>query len=106
EMRQRVAEATEQYVEIAERLHSSREKASRSFAKEVRSALAAVALEKAKFEVSLASSESDESRWTAAGFDRVEFLFSANPGESVKPVSKVASGGESSRLMLILKTTA
>ncbi len=106
EMRQRLAKAAQQYLEIAHRLHSSRSKAARSFAKETRAALAAVALEKAMFDVVVTASETDDSRWTAAGFDRVEFLFSANPGESAKPLRKVASGGESSRLMLILKTTA
>jgi DNA repair protein RecN (Recombination protein N) len=44
-------------------------------------------------------------RLTAKGFDQIEFYFSANVGESVKPLAKVASGGEASRLMLILKTT-
>jgi len=43
---------------------------------------------------------------TAKGFDQIEFYFSANVGESVKPLVRVASGGEASRLMLILKTTA
>ncbi|HTG14417.1 MAG TPA: DNA repair protein RecN, partial [Blastocatellia bacterium] len=37
---------------------------------------------------------------------RIEFLFSANVGESVKPLARVASGGEASRLMLVLKTVA
>ncbi|MGH7740105.1 MAG: hypothetical protein ACREL1_08165, partial [bacterium] len=40
----------------------------------------------------------------AAGWDRVEFLFSANPGEPLRPLAKVASGGEASRVMLGLKT--
>ena len=44
--------------------------------------------------------------FTPTGLDRVEFYFSANPGESVKPLAKVASGGEASRLMLVIKTTA
>jgi DNA repair protein RecN (Recombination protein N) len=39
-----------------------------------------------------------------AGIDRVEFLVSANPGEPLKPMTKIASGGETSRLMLALKT--
>ena len=38
------------------------------------------------------------------GIDRAEFLISANPGEPLKPVAKVASGGETARLMLALKT--
>lgn len=51
--------------------------------------------------------QSEEDRhFSATGFDRIEFYFSANPGESPKPLSKVASGGEASRLMLILKTTS
>ncbi|NWF51698.1 MAG: DNA repair protein RecN [Nitrospirae bacterium] len=41
---------------------------------------------------------------TSTGFDRVEFLFSANPGEPPKPLSKVASGGELSRVMLAVKS--
>jgi DNA repair protein RecN (Recombination protein N) len=41
---------------------------------------------------------------TSAGFDRVEFLFSANPGEPPKPLIKIASGGELSRVMLALKS--
>jgi DNA repair protein RecN (Recombination protein N) len=41
---------------------------------------------------------------TSTGFDRVEFLFSANPGEPPKPLIKIASGGELSRVMLALKS--
>ncbi len=41
---------------------------------------------------------------TSSGFDRVEFLFSANPGEPPKPLLKIASGGELSRVMLALKS--
>ena len=72
-----------------------------------------MALEKARFEVRIDApgegdlkDESFDSGLTAKGFDRIEFYFSANPGESVKPLVRVASGGEASRLMLILKTTA
>ena len=41
---------------------------------------------------------------TAKGYDDVEFLISTNPGESLKPLSQVASGGELSRIMLAIKT--
>jgi DNA repair protein RecN (Recombination protein N) len=75
--------------------------------------LKAVALEKARFEVRISapneSELSDEAAgksFSAKGFDALEFYFSANVGESPKPLAKVASGGEASRLMLILKTTA
>src|SRR6266404_6122382 len=52
------------------------------------------------------SDEAATSAFTARGIDRVEFYFSANVGEGVKPLAKVASGGEASRLMLVLKTVA
>ena len=41
----------------------------------------------------------------ASGLDQVEFLISANPGEPLKPMARVASGGETARLMLALKST-
>lgn len=52
------------------------------------------------FQVSLKKTDTLTSR----GFDRVEFLFSANPGEGLKSLSKIASGGEMSRIMLALRT--
>ena len=51
-------------------------------------------------------SAADNILFSSRGFDRIEFFFSANPGESPKPLVKVASSGEASRLMLILKTSA
>ena len=47
-----------------------------------------------------------ETRWSARGTDAVEIFFSANPGEALRPLSAVASGGELSRVMLALKTIA
>lgn len=96
------------YVLAADNLNARRTTAARKFEKEVENALKAVALEKAKFEVRMESPSDDDadSSFTAKGRDRVDLYFSANPGESPKPLAKVASGGEASRLMLILKTTA
>jgi DNA repair protein RecN (Recombination protein N) len=50
--------------------------------------------------------ESADRFFTSRGYDRIEFYFSANPGESPKPLTRVASGGEASRLMLIVKTVS
>ena len=47
-----------------------------------------------------------EGRWGPLGTDRVELFLSANPGEDARPLAKVASGGELSRVMLALKTLA
>jgi DNA repair protein RecN (Recombination protein N) len=125
ELRRELEKARDDYVKIARELHEKREKAARKFEKEVESNLKMVALEKARFEVRIDSvrtgsgsdcpetlatasgtDKSADKSFTAKGFDRIEFYFSANPGESVKPIAKVASGGEASRLMLILKTSA
>jgi DNA repair protein RecN (Recombination protein N) len=113
ELRKDLAKAREEYTKNASDLHAKREKAARKFEKEVETSLKSVALEKARFEVRIPAaneaelqSESADKSFTAKGFDRIEFYFSANVGESPKPLARVASGGEASRLMLILKTTA
>lgn len=113
ELRAQLGKAREEYVNIASDLHAKREKAARKFEKETEANLKAVALEKARFEVRISApdaaelqSEAADKSFTVKGFDALEFYFSANVGESPKPLAKVASGGEASRLMLILKTTA
>ncbi len=109
--------ATEQgvYVAAATALHDQRTAAVARFEKQVEVNLKTVALEKARFEVRIVKMseaasdgppEGGTSNFSEKGFDGIEFYFSANPGESPKPLIKVASGGEASRLMLILKTTA
>lgn len=106
ETKKRVDETRSAYVAMAAELHAIRQKAAAKFSKEVETALSAVALEKAKFEVRVEGRSDQEDHFSANGFDHVEFFFSANVGEPVKPLARVASGGEASRLMLILKTTA
>jgi DNA repair protein RecN (Recombination protein N) len=109
ELEKRLGVERKVYIDAATLLHDRRAAAASKFAKEVETNLKTVALEKARFEVRVEAADSKEASdasFTARGFDRVEFFFSANPGESPKPLVKVASGGEASRLMLILKTTA
>jgi DNA repair protein RecN (Recombination protein N) len=113
ELKKKLAKARKDYLILAWEIHETRVKAAKKFEKEVEANLKAVALEKARFEVRIVAptenelqSETSDARLTAKGFDQIEFYFSANVGESVKPIAKVASGGEASRLMLILKTTA
>ncbi len=57
-------------------------------------------------EVRVASFESDEAAWTDAGLDRIELYLSPNVGEDLRPLARIASGGELSRIMLALKTLA
>ena len=110
-LRDELSKLRGEYLKIAKDLSEKRKKAAKQFEKRVEKNLKAVALEKAKFVVNFQSrencSDSDiDKSFTTKGFDEVEFYFSANPGESPKPLAKVASGGEASRVMLILKTTA
>lgn len=102
----------ETYLEAAFHLHDKRIAAAAKFGKAVETDLKAVALEKARFEVRVDAPDTkdlandDFDGFSANGIDRVEFYFSANVGEPPKPLARVASGGEASRLMLILKTIA
>lgn len=106
ELLKELGKATEAYRQSAKLIHDARVKAAARFEKAVGGSLADVALEKAKFEVRIEAEPADESTFTSKGYDDLEFYFSANVGESPKPLAKVASGGEASRLMLVLKTSA
>ena len=70
-------------------------------ARKVEGELGALALENAVFQIAV-----QPANWSAHGADRVEFLISANAGEEPRPLDKVASGGELSRIALALKTSA
>jgi len=59
---------------------------------------------KVKFEVAVSANE-EESHWTSAGWDLVEYRIATNPGEPLKPLHEIASGGEMSRVMLALKVS-
>lgn len=105
ELNKQLAELRNVYVRQASELHKARKAAAAKFEKTVEESLKAVAMENARFEVRIEAGELDSS-FTARGFDSVEFYFSANPGESPKPLVRVASGGEASRLMLVVKTVS
>jgi DNA repair protein RecN (Recombination protein N) len=102
ELQKELAALGHKYRDAAEKLHAARTKAAIRFAKQVEKDLKDVALDKARFEVRVDTG----GEVSANGTDRVEFYFSANPGEPPRPLAKVASGGEASRLMLILKTAS
>lgn len=90
----------------AERLTEHRKEFAKKLSELVTDELHYLDLEKATFSVSVTPlvSESGSKRFTPTGCDEIEFLISTNPGEPLKPLSKVASGGELSRVMLALKT--
>lgn len=107
---ERTAELTGLLDEEARRLHTlaqqlskKRIDAAKRMTTLVGAELAALKMEQAIFQVTVSSDESAEGLGPA-GRDRVEFLLSSNPGEPPRPLGRVASGGELSRIMLALKT--
>lgn len=83
---------------LAERLTAIRKNAARRLSEVIVQELRELQMERAVFEVRL-----EQAPLSAAGADNAEFLLSTNPGEPPKPLSKIASGGEMSRVMLALK---
>ena len=88
--------------DTARALRRERERAARQLERTLSAELGRLALPRAAFTVQLAPRDV----LRADGADEVEFLFSANPGEPVRPLSRVVSGGEASRLWLALKRTS
>lgn len=88
-----------------QKLSETRKTTAKSFAKGIESELTELGMNKAKFDISFSDfpSKSDCPFDSANGIDKIEFLFSANSGEPVKPLSVVISGGEISRFMLSIK---
>ncbi|NLE75209.1 MAG: DNA repair protein RecN, partial [Chloroflexi bacterium] len=98
--------------QTAARLSQARQEAGQRLAREVVEELAQLSMPRAQFAVDIQQTPDPQGAWVggerlafdAAGIDRVEFLVTANPGEPLRPLARVASGGETSRLMLALKT--
>lgn len=83
-------------------LVSLRDAAVEPFTTQLAAAIAELALPNASFAVARYALETDA--WTSEGPERIEFMFASGPGESPRPLQKVASGGEVSRVMLALKS--
>jgi DNA repair protein RecN (Recombination protein N) len=96
-----VAAAT--YLTVAQGVSKKRYSSARELQKLVEAEINQLAM-KAQFKIEVSGSD-EQPNWTAAGFDSVAYLISPNPGEPLKPVEQIASGGELSRVMLALKAT-
>jgi DNA repair protein RecN (Recombination protein N) len=88
------------YETAADDLSAQRRKVAKQLDKAVQAELPALKLEKAQFETAV---ESDASKPGSSGIDRIEFKVATNPGASLQPLMKIASGGELARFMLALK---
>ena len=100
-LREDLEQATKQYREAAAALSAERQSAATRLAKLAEAQINSLAM-KARFEILVTPSEK-EPAWTASGWDEVEYRIATNPGEPMKPLVEIASGGELSRVMLALK---
>lgn len=91
--------STERLVALGDKLTDSRKSAASSFKNDVIGILRFLNMPDAEFDVSIT-----KGKYTRRGCDNIEFLIGTNAGEAVKPLSKIASGGELSRVMLAIKS--
>jgi DNA repair protein RecN (Recombination protein N) len=99
----RELETRRAFEESARALSVDRQHTARDLGRQLERALADLAMPKARAEIRMTQSAEPET-WTRRGLDRAEFFFSPNPGEDVRPLARIASGGELSRVMLALRT--
>jgi DNA repair protein RecN (Recombination protein N) len=101
----------EGYLEEGRELSKRRRTAAHDLEKKVQAELALLAMEKTRFKIRFepeapSFTADDTSRWTERGLETGEFLLSPNPGEGLRPLARIASGGELSRIMLALESVA
>lgn len=99
EIEKQQAELGQRYERLASELSEARCQAGQRLGRQVESELKNLAMPGTRFQVTIQQGE-----WTATGFDEISFLVSPNRGEELKPLEKIASGGELSRIALALKT--
>ena len=112
EVKEKISQMKQLLCESGLVLSDQRKLAAVRLAEGVEQQLHLLEMEKARFLVSLSEQESDQGldvngrrfAFDASGLDQIEFLIETNPGEGFKPLAKTASGGETSRLMLALKS--
>lgn len=93
--------ALAEYMDAAKRLSALRKEAGNDFSKLLSEELLSLNFNDSRFEVEISS---DEDLVSTKGMDSIEFMISTNPGEPIRPMKNVASGGELSRIMLAIKT--
>ena len=105
ELERALAAAADEYLRGAAELSARRRAAAASFSAALERSLAELAMPRTRCEVRFAA-DRGEAGWGERGIDEAEFYISPNPGEEVRPLARVASGGELSRIMLAVKTLA
>jgi DNA repair protein RecN (Recombination protein N) len=104
ELNRALAAAERDLTTKSQTLSAARRLTARELATTISREIGGLCLEQARFEIGFQKNEApDISHLTRTGWDQPQFLFSANPGEPLRPLAQIASGGELSRLMLALK---
>lgn len=101
-LRKNIQEVQKDLLLEAENLSEIRKQIAEKLKGEIHKELKELYMEKTVFDIQFSITEPPE--FSSTGIDKVEFLISTNPGEPLKPLTKIASGGELSRIMLALKS--
>jgi len=101
---QRLSEAEQAYRQTADQLLEKRLKAARKLSQGVTQAMQTLGMKGGHFEIQV--TRDDEATFSAQGMDQIEFEVSANPGQPIRPLAKVASGGELARISLAIQMLA
>ena len=106
-------ELISKYIELADGLSLNRSQMAKKLSSQIESTMEKLNMDGATFTVQIRQKPSQDEtikhnnvnvKFGPKGYDDVEFYLSANPGEAIKPLSKIASGGEVSRIMLSIKS--
>ena len=103
ELEREAAAARLKFLDAARALSTERRRVAQALSRRLEALLAELAMERTRFDVRFSESV-PESAWSARGIDAAEFFVSPNPGEDLRPLARVVSGGELSRIMLAIKT--
>ena len=103
QLRSDLGVAAEKYLESARAVSKKRYESAKKLQKLVETEINELAM-KSQFRIEISGTD-EEANWGPSGFDQVEFMIATNPGESMHPLEKIASGGELSRVMLALKAS-
>ena len=98
-----LAQAAEEYLHAARSISKKRYEAARKLEKLAEAEINDLAM-KSSFHIEVSGTD-EAGNWTSAGFDTVVYLIATNPGEPMRPLEQIASGGELSRVMLALKAS-
>jgi DNA repair protein RecN (Recombination protein N) len=99
---QQIEQATQDYLNSARKLSGLRQQTAQALSRQISEVMQSLGMQGGRFEIHLESSDHLEN-FSGNGIDQIQFMVSANPGQPLKPLTKVASGGELSRISLAIQ---